>query len=607
MRVFVQKRLWKIVVLTSALAALAAVGMHPAFQRMRLSRAVFRAADHLAQSNYPAASISARQALFLNSNSIPACRVMAELAEKSGSARAIYWRQRLLELEPGNLSNHLALIQAAMLFDRDSLARETLAVVPDASRSTNALYHQIAAQFAFSQHDMAAAEKHLTAAGKLDPSNSAHTHNLGIVQLHSNDTNVVQEARAKLEISQNDPLYGTAILRALVTEAVSREELDGARRLSVRLLVRPDSVFDDRLVHLGILDALEKRDPQHSCSRKSGLGLPDAKDSSQSLAPMHSHSTRGIADGDDLASAGRTPEFRAFLAALEIDASENRDQAVRLVTWLAERGHAQTALDWIEHLPDALHHDISMRRAETECYITARRWSQLGVLLERSQWGADDHLRHAFLALSYRQQDQPDLARVEWKRALRTGLPSATAVLVQLAGAWHWEEEAEELLWETAQRGHDSQWALTLLARAYQLSGDTPALLRVFDAAAARQPNDLIARNNLAAASLLLKTNLASAHRLARAVYIAQPTNTAFACTYAYSLHLQGRTREGLRLLDRFPDEAVRSPGIAAYQGVMLNAEGEFAAAEKCFSLAKTGVLLPEESALVASRGEEKQ
>jgi tetratricopeptide (TPR) repeat protein len=160
------------------------------------------------------------------------------------------------------------------------------------------------------------------------------------------------------------------------------------------------------------------------------------------------------------------------------------------------------------------------------------------------------------------------------------------------------------LLWATARDGLDRQWALSLLRKAYEISGDTRALLRLYDAALNDDPRDLVTRNNLAAACFLVSTNLPAAHRWAEHVYAAQPTNAAFACTYAYSLHLQGRSKDALTVLERLPEQATRAPGLAAYYGVILHSEGRGQAAERYFALAMAGrsALLPEEFDLVRRR-----
>jgi hypothetical protein len=242
-----------------------------------------------------------------------------------------------------------------------------------------------------------------------------------------------------------------------------------------------------------------------------------------------------------------------------------------------------------------------VRRTEIGCYGAARDWTHLAEWLDASEWGPDDCLRHAFLALALRKQGKEDLARVEWERAVRVGMPSGAPLLVQLAGEWQWEREAEDLLWKTAREAPawDSGWALGLLTRAFHVEGDTASLLRVFILALERDPENLTAKNNVAAASLLLGTNLPDAHRLAEENYRESASNPAFACTYAYSRHLLGRTAEGLCVLSGLPELVKREPSTAAYYGAMLRANGKLDLAEEYAEIARRGWLLPEERALV--------
>ena len=72
------------------------------------------------------------------------------------------------------------------------------------------------------------------------------------------------------------------------------------------------------------------------------------------------------------------------------------------------------------------------------------------------------------------------------------------------------------------------------------------------------------------------------------------------ASTYAYSLHLQGRTQEGLKLLEKLPGDKLRLPGVATYYGVMLTAAGQPAKAKTYLEIAGRSNLLQEEKTLVA-------
>jgi predicted Zn-dependent protease len=92
---------------------------------------------------------------------------------------------------------------------------------------------------------------------------------------------------------------------------------------------------------------------------------------------------------------------------------------------------------------------------------------------------------------------------------------------------------------------------------------------------------------------------LPRAHEFARELFHQYPSNAAFASTYAYSLHLQGRSEEALKAFANLPPQALDQPAIALYYGVILGTNS-VAEARKRLELASNGNLLPEEKELLA-------
>ena len=78
-----------------------------------------------------------------------------------------------------------------------------------------------------------------------------------------------------------------------------------------------------------------------------------------------------------------------------------------------------------------------------------------------------------------------------------------------------------------------------------------------------------------------------------------RPQDPVPASTYAFSLYLQGRAAEGLKVLEKLTAQQLENPGIAAYYGLLLSASGEKSKARKYLDLAILTNLLPEEKALV--------
>ena len=187
-----------------------------------------------------------------------------------------------------------------------------------------------------------------------------------------------------------------------------------------------------------------------------------------------------------------------------------------------------------------------------------------------------------------------------WRTAIRLAgdrLGPLTA-LMTMATTWGREEAREELLWQIAQRFPRERWALLELERLYLAAGNTHGLNKVYSTIASYAPNNFIAQNNLAATSLLLRLNLSQAHALAKEAFALHPKEAVVASTYAFSLHLQGRTKEGLDVLENLKPDALEAPSVALYYGLLLTASGDTNKAGKYLGIAQKADLLPEEKAL---------
>jgi hypothetical protein len=140
-------------------------------------------------------------------------------------------------------------------------------------------------------------------------------------------------------------------------------------------------------------------------------------------------------------------------------------------------------------------------------------------------------------------------------------------------------------------------WVLQHLFEYYLSTGNTRGLYDILSSGMNRGSDDAILKNNLATVSMLLHTNLPMAQTLARQVYERERANPWFASTYAYSLHLQGKTQEALTLLQSLKPSDLRHSSIALYYGTILAAAGQGAKAKEYLDYAEDpkATLLPEE------------
>ena len=143
------------------------------------------------------------------------------------------------------------------------------------------------------------------------------------------------------------------------------------------------------------------------------------------------------------------------------------------------------------------------------------------------------------------------------------------------------------------------KWAVDELMASYYAKGDTAALAGLLAKVYSANPSDNRLKNNLASVSLLRNADLENAHRLAREAYDSSPDNPFFISTYAYSLLLQKKPEEAVKVLGGLKAEYLKNPSIAAYYGVVQAQTGHKDVAREPLKLAEASRLLPEEKEIV--------
>jgi hypothetical protein len=193
-------------------------------------------------------------------------------------------------------------------------------------------------------------------------------------------------------------------------------------------------------------------------------------------------------------------------------------------------------------------------------------------------------------------------ADTEWPLALKAAdnRKESLVMLLRLAGVWKWQDESEELLWIFINRYPEEKWAYASLQTDLFATGRTRSLMSLYGQETKRDPSNLEAKNNLAMTALLLNAAEIKPHDLARELYERHTTNVTFISTYAFSLHLQEKDSEALRVMRQLKPADLTQPAIAGYYGLFLEAAGSNALAEAYLNGAAKAVLLPEERTLFA-------
>jgi predicted Zn-dependent protease len=112
-------------------------------------------------------------------------------------------------------------------------------------------------------------------------------------------------------------------------------------------------------------------------------------------------------------------------------------------------------------------------------------------------------------------------------------------------------------------------------------------------------PDDARIENNLANILLLRNSELDQANLMAKQVYETAPNDPFVISTYAYSLYLQKKPDEAVKVLNNLKPEYLKIPSVAAYYGAIEAGAGHPTIAREYIALAESAKLLPEEKEMV--------
>lgn len=524
------------------------------YRQMKEKREVAQAQVFFDRGDYRNALMSTRLALMLNSNSAPGVRIMADLAGMLQSPAALDWRQRLVELEP-TPENKLALASVAMQFQNPPFPLTGQILNELAGTATNlAIYHSVATALALRLNHPADAEKHLEIALRLAPTNQTFSLNLAVLHLNATNPATVSAARATLETFLNDTNLGPAAYRSLISERILHGDLTGARNYSTQLLAMAQADLTDRLQNLGILKSL------HS------------------------------------------PELSGQMKQVQLDVATNAVLVARAAGWMQENGFQSETAAWLISLPADIQSKPPVQVSLANIYLATTNWQDLGRLTAKGDWAELDYLRLAFLSRSWSGLGEALVAEGQWHSAVEKAGDrlGALSTLLDLARRWGMNAAEEDLLRRIVRRYPDALWAQQGLEKRYMAAGDTRQLHQLYTAQAQRLPKHPVIKNNVVATALLLKTNLAASCQMAAEIHGQFPDDPVITSTYAYALHLQGRTAEGLAALRQLPPAQLELPAVALYYGVLLAASGDRERAAHFLAVAERGgPLLPEETLLI--------
>src|SRR5438309_2938253 len=515
------------------------------------SRLLKRAGAMLEKNDFVTANRLARQVLARHGDSLPAFYILAEATEKQNSEETVSWRAQIARLQPDNIDSQLNLASAALRFGQIDLARKTLERVAPRAQD-EAAFHIVAGWLARAEGNLAEQEQQFDIAVNKDPKNDLYKFNLAALQIRSQDQEKSEQARANLEYLTQVQEFRTGALRALLNDAVDRNDIQAADRFAQQLQMSPQVGFGDYLLCLNFYRKL------------------DAK------------------------------KFDALLEKVKPVAARNSGDLGLLRDWMNENGLAPEVVKWMDKLPAATTAKPPPAIAIAAAFAEQKSWSRLRRWTRSESWGEEDYLRLAYQGFGARQSRQSS-ADAEfdtlWRAALHAAAdrPDHEIKLARLASKWNLPIESEEL-WSRLSRVPPSRReALDALYKLYRANNDLKKLYDVLQRLHDASPNETGITVNLARLGLNIDQNTKQSQELARQAYERAPDDVSCAVTYAFSLYAQGRTTEGLEILQKLPPEALRESHAAVYAAVLLLDVNQRDGAKEYIQVAKRGPIYAEE------------
>jgi predicted Zn-dependent protease len=521
----------------------------------RETRLLKRASALLAQQDFEGAASVARDVVQKRPDSLPAFAILAEASEKQNRPETVTWRAQIARLRPQDLDSQLNLASAALRFGELDAAGKALENVAPADRE-RAAYHVVAGWLARAQGNDADVEQHFAAAVSQEPGNDLYRFNLAVLRIRSDVPAKSDESRKVLERLGKVPEFHTGSLRALLGDAVQRNELERADTLAQDLQMSQQVTFADYLLCLEFYRKLDQA------------------------------------------------KFSALLEKVRPVAARSPADLALLMEWLNENGLAADVLKWMEKLPAEVTTKPPPAIAIADAYVRGKNWSRLKRWTRNGAWGESEYLRLAYQAYGSKQSRQ-SAADAEfsslWHSAERAAAdrPDREIHLARLAGKWDFSVEAEQLWLRVSKDAPSRREALDALFRIYRAKNDLPNLYRTAKRLHESSPNEPSVAADYARLALLVDQNTAEGHRVSKEAYERAPTEVKVAMTYAFSLYGLGRSADGIEIMKKLPPAELHDPHAAVYAAVLLLDENQIAAAQGYLTAAQAGPIFPEEKKLL--------
>src|SRR6266536_5013210 len=323
----------------------------------RESRLLKRATAMLEKKDFVGANRLARQVLERHRDSLPAFYILAEATEKQNSEDTVSWRAQIARLQADNIDSQLNLASAALRFGQIDLARKTLEHVAPRAQDL-AAFHVVAGWLARAEGNLAEQEQQFAAAVRKEPGNDLYQFNLAALQIRSPEKEKSANARAALDRLSKLTSFRTGALRALLNDAVDRNDFAAADALAQQLQMSQQVTFSDYLLCLNFYRKLDDK------------------------------------------------KFEALLEKVKPVATRDPSDLALLMDWMNNNGLSAEVLDWIDELSSNITTRPPVAIAVAEAFANKKNWSRLRRWTRSGSWVDEDYLRLAYQAFAARESRQ---------------------------------------------------------------------------------------------------------------------------------------------------------------------------------------------------------
>ena len=522
------------------------------------SRLLHRAASMLQEERFIEAARTAREVMKLDPDSLPAYYILAEAAEKQNLEEAVSWRAQIARLSPRDPDSQLNLASAALRFGKLDLARKALGQVASSDRD-RAAFHVVAGWLARAEGNFAEQQEQFAAAVKKEPGNDLYQFNLAALQIHSSDSEKSAKARETLDRLSKLAPFRTGALRALLNDAVARNDIAAADNFAQQLQMSQEVTFGDYLLCLNFYQKLDEK------------------------------------------------KFRLLLERVKPFSARNPSDLASLMNWMNENGLAGDVVKWIDKLPPDKLSSPPASIAVADAYSNLKNWSRLKRWTRTGMWGEAEYLRLAYQAIATRRSQSRSGGTADaefetlWGSAEQATdeQPARELDLARLASKWNLDKESEQLWLRVAKNPPMRREALDALRRFYRANNETGKLYEVLQRLHESSPNEAPITADLARLGLNVEQNPERSYDLAKEAYDHAPNEVNCAVTYAFSLDRLGRSAQGLEVIQKLPADQLHDPHAAVYVALLLLDTNQIDAAKEYIAATNDAKIYQEEKKLL--------